>query len=103
MLIIRRASTIGRTERSTTHVHRHAIHALIIGSAVMIGLVGCGQKGDLYIANTNSTAADDGSNKAGSEMLPHAGDAQSVDNDDDQNLRDLEQIRSDVDQDSNDY
>ncbi|MBH0084921.1 lipoprotein [Psychrobacter sp. SCQQ22] len=99
MLTIRRVSNTECNSHLSINASCRAISALIIGSAVMFGLTGCGQKGDLYLADSNSSKA------AGSEMLSNAGEsnnAASASNDK-QNARYLEQVLSDVNEDSNDY
>ena len=99
MLTIRRVSNTEYNSHLSINASRRAISALIIGSAVMLGLTGCGQKGDLYLADSNSSKA------AGSEMLTNAGEpknAESASNDE-QNARYLEQVLSDVNEDPNDY
>ncbi len=60
MFIIRRSLNIRGTQNLSTDSVRHATWALmisktvIVGSAVMLGLSGCGQKGDLYLAEPSS-------------------------------------------------
>lgn len=64
MFTIHRASNIKCTHQLFVNVRRHAVWALLIGSAVITGLSGCGQKGELYLAEpssqtvTDSTASD---------------------------------------------
>lgn len=54
MFIIRRPLNIRGTQNLSTNSGHHAIWTLMIGSAVMLGLSGCGQKGDLYLAEPSS-------------------------------------------------
>lgn len=54
MFTIRRSLDIRGTQNLSANSGRHAIWALMIGSAVMLGLSGCGQKGDLYLAEPSS-------------------------------------------------
>lgn len=54
MLTIRRSP-----KTASAHVisaSRRAVSTVIIGSIVMMGLSGCGQKGDLYLADSSSQA-----------------------------------------------
>lgn len=51
MLTIRRASKT--TSTNVFYASRRVVSTLII-SSVVIGLSGCGQKGDLYLANADS-------------------------------------------------
>ena len=99
MLTIRRVSNTECNSHLSINTSRRAVSALIIGSALMLGLTGCGQKGDLYLADSNSSKA------AGSEMLSNAGESQSTvsASNDEQNARYLEQVLSDVNEDPNDY
>ncbi|OLF37607.1 MULTISPECIES: LPS translocon maturation chaperone LptM [unclassified Psychrobacter] len=54
MFTIRRSLDIRGTQNLSANSGRHAIWTLMIGSAVMLGLSGCGQKGDLYLAEPSS-------------------------------------------------
>ncbi len=49
MFTIRRSSNTG----SSIGANRQALYVLLIGT-VMVGLSGCGQKGDLYLTDTSS-------------------------------------------------
>ena len=64
MFTIRRFLDTKRIQNLSTNSGRHAIWTLMIGSAVMLGLSGCGQKGDLYIAAPSSQTV------AGNAELP---------------------------------
>ena len=99
MLTIRRVSNTECTSSVSINASRRAVSALIIGAAVMMGLAGCGQKGDLYLVDSSSSKA------AGSEMLSNAGQPNHASSatSDEQNARYLEQVLSDVNEDSNDY
>ena len=99
MLTIRRVSNTECASSVSINASRRAVSALIIGATVMMGLAGCGQKGDLYLADSNSSKA------AGSEMLSNAGGSDNAASatSDEQDARYLEQVLSDVNEDPNDY
>ncbi|MGM8888813.1 LPS translocon maturation chaperone LptM, partial [Psychrobacter sp. 1U2] len=50
MFTIRRSLDTRGTQNLSANSGRYAIWTLTIGSAVMLGLSGCGQKGALYLA-----------------------------------------------------
>lgn len=54
MLTIRRSPKTASAH--VISVSRRAVSTVIIGSIVMMGLSGCGQKGDLYLADSSSQA-----------------------------------------------
>ncbi len=49
MFTIRRSSNTG----SSVSANRQVLYALLVGT-VMVGLSGCGQKGNLYLTDTSS-------------------------------------------------
>ena len=49
---------------------RRTIGALIIGSALMVGLSGCGQKGDLYLVDSASQTVEGSSSMLDSTSHP---------------------------------
>ena len=51
--MIRRFSNTGCTPGLAVKANRQILYALMV-SAVMIGLSGCGQKGNLYLTDTSS-------------------------------------------------
>ncbi|MGM8897050.1 MULTISPECIES: LPS translocon maturation chaperone LptM [unclassified Psychrobacter] len=54
MFTIRRSLDTRGTQNLSANSGRYAIWTLTIGSAVMLGLSGCGQKGALYLAEPSS-------------------------------------------------
>lgn len=113
MFTTRNASTIKRQKHLFVNANRHAFYcqpivALIMGSAVMIGLTGCGQKGALYLADTSSQTVTNSSDASASEMIDSTSNPQDAafagsDDDDYQNTRYLEQKLAEVSADTNDY
>lgn len=82
--------------------------ALLISGTVMAGLTGCGQKGDLYLADTNSTNSQmvsSSSDELDSTSHPQDAAFAGVDDVDYQKNRYLEQkqLLPDVTDDPNDY
>ncbi len=53
MFMIRRSLNTGCTPGLAVSANRQILYALMVG-AVMIGLSGCGQKGNLYLTDTSS-------------------------------------------------
>lgn len=102
--------TISSFNASRQAAYRQPIVALIIGSAVMLGITGCGQKGELYLADTSSQTIINGSDEPASEVLdstshPQDGAFAGLDDDDYQKSRYLKQkqMLQDVNEDPNDY
>lgn len=85
------------------------IGALTISGAMMVGLAGCGQKGDLYLvdttADTNSQMVTGSSDVLDSTSNPQDAAFAGVDDNDYQKTRYLEQkqVLPDVTDDPNDY
>lgn len=89
---------------------RHAIYALIIGSVLMFGLSGCGQKGELYLAETSSQTVTDNAEARASQVLNSTSNPQdtafaNIDDDNYQKTRYLEQkqVLPEASDDPNDY
>ena len=70
---------------------RRAFYTFLIGSSVMLGVSGCGQKGDLYLVDSSSQIVKESTDKLDSTSIPQ--DAAFADADDDnyQKNRYLEQ------------
>ncbi|MBP2279424.1 putative small lipoprotein YifL [Psychrobacter sp. PL15] len=107
--ICRAANSADKNSLSVT-ISRQAIHALIIGSTVMFGVTGCGQKGALYLADTSSQTVAMSSDNTNSEVLDSTSNPQDaafagIDDDDYQKSRYLEQkqVLPDASDDPNDY
>ncbi|MGP5211981.1 LPS translocon maturation chaperone LptM [Psychrobacter alimentarius] len=79
MLTIRRTSKTEYANMVT--ISRRAVSTLIISSVVILGVSGCGQKGDLYLANTNGQSAQ--SSTAVLDSTSHPQDAAFAGIDDD--------------------
>ncbi|MGO3665146.1 LPS translocon maturation chaperone LptM [Psychrobacter sp. AOP42-A1-21] len=97
MLTIRRVLNVKHTYRLSVNTSRRALSALIIATAI-VGISGCGQKGDLYLVDNTS------SNTVGSALLSDTDDlSETALASDEQNSRELEIMLADVNEDPNDY
>lgn len=91
MLTIRRASkTKYATVASAASVSRRAISTLIISSAVMLGLSGCGQKGDLYLVDADSQTVQSSTDMLESTSHPQDAAFSGINDDNVQQPGDLE-------------
>ena len=68
-------STLCRSSKTdatflSVNSQRRAITTVLIGSMVMIGLSGCGQKGDLYLADSTSQTIESSSSVLDSTSNP---------------------------------
>ena len=111
MFTLRRFLNIEYSHQLSVSRHQNLIGMLIIGSAVMIGLTGCGQKGELYLAETNRQASSQTMvNQTASDVLNSTSQPQdaafaTIDDDDYEKDRYLEQkqVFPAVSDDPNDY
>lgn len=110
MFTIRRSLSTKRIQNLSAHSGRQAISTLMIGSAVMLGLSGCGQKGDLYIAEPSSQTVAGNTELSASEQLDstsHPQDAAFTNVDDDNydksRYLDQQQVLPAASDDPNDY
>lgn len=105
MSIIPRPSHIGYTAHPSTNAKRHASYGLIIGSAVLLSLSGCGQKGGLYLAESGSQTIVSSSEVLASTSHPQDAAFAGIDDDNYQKTRYLEQkqILPEATDDPNDY
>lgn len=105
MFTQRCAANIECKSHLSVNVYRQTIYALIIGSAVMLGITGCGQKGELYLADTSSQTVTNSSDVLDSTSNPQDAAFAGIDDDDYQKSRYLEQkqMLQDVNDDPNDY
>ena len=86
MFTIRRSLNTKRIQNLSANSGRQAVWALMIGSAVMVGLSGCGQKGDLYLAEPSSQTVAGNAELSASDQLDstsHPQDAAFANIDDD--------------------
>ncbi|MGP9518124.1 LPS translocon maturation chaperone LptM [Psychrobacter sp. AOP7-C1-14] len=103
---------------STTHRPSAANHAssfvrtscqivatLFIGSAIIVGLSGCGQKGDLYLADSSSQTIEDNTSVLDSTSHPQDAAFAGIDDDNYQKTRYLEEqmVLPEPSTDPNDY
>lgn len=107
MFILHRSSNIRCTPKLSVSTNRQAVWSLLIGSAVMMALSGCGQKGELYLAQPSSQTITDStaSDKLASTSHPQDAAFATIDDDDYEKRRYLEQkqVLPAVSNDPNDY
>ncbi|MEZ7501591.1 lipoprotein [Psychrobacter sp. Arc29] len=86
-------------------VSRRAITALVIGSAMMVGLSGCGQKGALYLADSSSQTIEGSSSVLSSTSNPQDAAFAGIDDDtyEKNDYLDEQQILPEPSTDPNDY
>ena len=79
--------------------------ALLVSGAVMVGLTGCGQKGDLYLADTNSQMVTSSSEELDSTSDPQDAAFAGIDDEEYQKTRYLEpkQVLPEAPDDPTDY
>ncbi len=84
---------------------RRAIATLVIGSAVMVGVSGCGQKGDLYLAESSSQTVEGSSSVLNSTSNPQDAAFAGIDDDTYQknDYLDEQQLLPEPSTDPNDY
>ncbi len=92
------ASSFARTSRQ-------AVATLFIGSVVMLGLSGCGQKGDLYLADSSSQTIEGSASVLDSTSHPQDAAFAGIDDDNYQKNRYLEEqmVLPEPSTDPNDY
>lgn len=105
--------TISRTEKftganSVVSVSRHVIYHLILGTTVIIGsaaLMGCGQKGGLYLVDSSSQTVESNTPALDSTSNPQDAAFAGIDDNDYQKERYLEQkqVLPEPSNDPNDY
>ncbi len=108
MFILRRALN---TQSLSFNRSSHRVYSLIIAGTVMLGLTGCGQKGDLYLTeargqnNSQTIVTESASEALDSTSHPQDAAFASIDDDDYQKQRYLEQkqVLPAVSDDPNDY
>ncbi len=100
------------TSRSSNTEHasylltsRRAIATLVISSAVMVGVSGCGQKGDLYLAESSSQTVEGSSSVLNSTSNPQDAAFAGIDDDTYQknDYLDEQQLLPEPSTDPNDY
>lgn len=79
MLTIRRTSKTEYANMIT--ISRRAVSTLIISSVVILGVSGCGQKGDLYLANTNGQSVQSSTAVLDSTSHPQDAAFEGIDDD----------------------
>ncbi|NRD69756.1 lipoprotein [Psychrobacter okhotskensis] len=84
---------------------RRAFYTFLIGSSVMLGVSGCGQKGDLYLVDSSSQTVQESTGRLNSTSNPQDAAFAGVDDDNYQKERYLEQqqILPEPSTDPNDY
>ncbi len=84
---------------------RRAIATFIIGSAVMVGVSGCGQKGDLYLAESSRQTVEGSSSVLNSTSNPQDAAFAGIDDDTYQknDYLDEQQLLPEPSTDPNDY
>ncbi|WP_201631819.1 LPS translocon maturation chaperone LptM [Psychrobacter immobilis] len=84
---------------------RRAFYTFLIGSSVMLGVSGCGQKGDLYLVDSSSQTVQESTDRLNSTSNPQDAAFAGVDDDNYQKERYLEQqqILPEPSTDPNDY
>lgn len=90
---------------AATIVASRLIGVSIISGAMMVGLTGCGQKGDLYLVNNDNQMVSSSSEAIDSSSNPQDAAFEGIDDADYQKTRYLEQkqVLPDVTDDPNDY
>ncbi|TXD97187.1 lipoprotein [Psychrobacter frigidicola] len=89
----------------TINARYRLIGIFVLGATVMIGISGCGQKGALYLADTDSQMVTSSSDMLDSTSNPQDAAFAGIDDDEYQKTRYLEQkqVLPDVSDDPNDY
>lgn len=84
---------------------RRVFYTCLIGSAVMLGVSGCGQKGDLYLVDSSSQTVQESTDRLDSTSNPQDAAFAGVDDDNYQKERYLEQqqVLPEPSTDLNDY
>lgn len=84
---------------------RRAFYTFLIGSSVMLGVSGCGQKGDLYLVDSSSQTVQESTDRLNSTSNPQDAAFAGVDDDNYQKERYLEQqqVLPEPSTDPNDY
>ena len=97
-------STLCRSSKTdatflSVNSQRRAITTVLIGSMVMIGLLGCGQKGDLYLADSTSQTIESSSSVLDSTSNPQDAAFAGIDDSQASDMMDLPEPSDDP----NDY
>lgn len=107
MFTLYRFSNIGCTPKLSVSLSRQAVWSLLLGSAAMIALPGCGQKGELYLAEPSSQTVIDSTASDQLDSTSHPQDAAfaTIDDDNYDKRRYLEQkqVLPAASNDPNDY
>ncbi|WP_352286923.1 LPS translocon maturation chaperone LptM [Psychrobacter sp. GW64-MNA-CIBAN-0177] len=84
---------------------RRVFYTFLIGSSVMLGVSGCGQKGDLYLVDSSSQTVQESTDRLNSTSNPQDAAFAGVDDDNYQKERYLEQqqVLPEPSTDPNDY
>ncbi|MFT5096889.1 MAG: putative small lipoprotein YifL [Psychrobacter okhotskensis] len=84
---------------------RRAFYTFLIGSSVMLGVSGCGQKGDLYLVDSSSQTVQESTDRLNSTSNPQDAAFAGLDDDNYQKERYLEQqqVLPEPSTDPNDY
>ena len=84
---------------------RRACYTFLIGSTVMLGLSGCGQKNDLYLVDSSSQTVQESTDRLNSTSSPQDAAFAGADDDNYQKKRYLEQqqVLPEPSTDPNDY
>jgi len=90
---------------SFVRTSRQVVATLFIGSAVIVGLSGCGQKGDLYLADSSSQTIEGNASVLDSTSHPQDAAFAGIDDDNYQKTRYLEEqmVLPEPSTDPNDY
>lgn len=90
---------------SYVRTSRQVVATLFIGSAVIVGLSGCGQKGDLYLADSSSQTIEGNASVLDSTSHPQDAAFAGIDDDNYQKTRYLEEqmVLPEPSTDPNDY
>ncbi|MGO2386142.1 MAG: LPS translocon maturation chaperone LptM [Psychrobacter sp.] len=90
---------------SYVRTSRQIVATLFIGSAVIVGLSGCGQKGDLYLADSSSQTIEGNASVLDSTSHPQDAAFAGIDDDNYQKTRYLEEqmVLPEPSTDPNDY
>ena len=84
---------------------RQIVYGILIGAAMLLGLSGCGQKGELYLVESDSQTIESSSAVLDSTSNPQDAAFAGIDDDNYEKTRYLEQkqVLPDVSDDPNDY
>lgn len=103
MLTIRQS--LKTEQANAVSISRRVLSTFIMGSVVMLGLSGCGQKGDLYLADSSSQTIEGSPSVLNSTSHPQDAAFAGIDDDNYQKNRylDEQQVLPEPSTDPNDY